>query len=170
VSTPYSLNFITNLNSLYGTHVKEVYKLTIHEDPVVEFRYTNNDDGVTFLGEAYEAIFLTIPGLSEGSIANPATVAVTVVNTDLRLSNFFNNYWLAYLLSGNIQPLWTVKIWLINPENPDDTPIDAGMDFEVESIQNIGLPSSTLNLRPRYMAQDRLVPKQVYTREQAPFL
>jgi len=166
----YSTGFITNINSLYGSQLRELYKLTIHEDPVVEFRYTNNDEDITYITETYEAIFIQVPGLSEGSIARPASVSVTVLNVDRRVSSIFDLYHMAYLESGNIAPLWTLEVWLVNPNAPNDTPIASAMEFEVEAVTSIGLPSSTFKLKPRYMAQDRLSPKEIYTRDKAPFL
>ena len=157
--------FILSLTTLYGVKVVQAYRLTLQASPLVQERFCNHTEDVTFQGEVYEAVGMRVPELSGGSIGQPPIVNITVSNVDRRLIDWLEQYWFTV-----VSPLWTVESWLINPESPDDTPITQVMEYEVESVNGVTSLSATIKLRPRHMPQSRPSPREVYTRQKVPIL
>jgi hypothetical protein len=83
---------------------------------------------VTFQGEEFLPFPVDISAVSENAIGEKQTAQGLVANVDRQVISLLNTYWDAVA-----DPLWTVKIWQVYRDDPDQVALTDADEYEVMS-------------------------------------
>ena len=121
------------------------------------FRLAAYDQDVYFHGMTFAAYALTVDALEEPTHSALVTLRVSVSNVDQQLIALLENYWVT---TGS--PDWRVTIWTVDCTQADETPLEAGERFSVQTVTTDFL-SATFDLVSEGVTLSATVPKRRYT-------
>jgi hypothetical protein len=121
-------------------------------------RHTNYDQNITFDSNTFVAFPLRIGSLNQNTDGQITRMNVSVSNIDQAVTALLESNWVSV-----VEPLWTVKIWIINADSPSDTPVNNYEEFEVLSVVT-NLFVAEFELRTQGISLTRITPGRVYSR------
>ena len=158
--TAYPPSFVEYLSRITGAPIVTLFEITLDTDPPphVEY-YAASDVDITFHGQVYQKAVIDLPALEETATIRPASLELTFAHGG-QLSIWRDVYWIGK--SPNQE--WIVRIFHVNPDNPDLIPASLAMEYEVVSWTDY-LDVGKLQLVQRYTSTLREGPRGTYSSE-----
>lgn len=142
-------------NQLSSTHVLTcLFEVTIPGAPI-PFRLANYSEDIVFHGITYTVFPVAVDSVEDTTSSTLAHLRVAPQNVSQEMISLFENYWYD-------NPHWTVTMWHIDAETPDDTPLTSGQVYTVMQAPTDML-SATFDLVAEGMTLTTLLPRRRYT-------
>jgi hypothetical protein len=150
-----SAALIREKNQLASDHtITFLGQLDIVGGPV-PYRLVNYDQDVMFHGIVYHRAAFDVDALEDATSMALVRLRITFGNVDQAFQALLENYW------GPDTP-WTVTIWQVDTQQPDETPYQAGEVFEVAQV-NTDFVGAVVEVIAEGFTLGATMPKRRYT-------
>lgn len=121
----------------------------------IPFRLANYSEDILFHGLVYTVFPVSVDSVEDTTSSTLAHLRVAPQNVSQEMIALFENYWYD-------NPHWTVTMWHVDAENPDDTPFNTGSVYTVMNAPT-DVMSATFDLVAEGFTLTTLLPRRKYT-------
>jgi hypothetical protein len=159
----YPSTFLTEKNLLESTVpfaylIELKIRTAINPDTFSYNRVTNFNENITFNSTPFVAFPVKIGNLEQNISGELRRMSITIANVDQSIISLLELHW-----TSVTEPLWNVKVWLVNTAVPTDTPVTNYEEFGVVSVTT-NLITATFDLKADDISLSKLVPSRNYNR------